>query len=306
MRIVQTIARWFISGEDAKEVHGNPDQVDWLRVIPFFLIHLGCLAVFWVGASLTACLTALALYWIRGISISAFYHRYFSHHAYKTSRVWQFIFALLGASAMQKGPLWWASYHRNHHRHADQEQDTHSPLVHGFLWSHMGWFLSRRNFFYDSAKVSDLLKFPELRLLDRYYFFVPLTLALVVFGIGVLLQHVAPQLNTNGWQMLVWCFFISTTALFHTTASVNSLSHSYGAKPFKTKDNGRNNVFLALLTFGEGWHNNHHYYPSSARIGFKWWEVDVTFYVLMLLEKAGIIWDLNFLQEERGVEDAVL
>jgi stearoyl-CoA desaturase (delta-9 desaturase) len=293
--ILQTVARWFISAApDTEGADSHSEQIDWVRVVPFIMIHVGCLFAILTGVSWVAFITALLLYWVRGISISAFYHRYFSHRTFKTGRISQFIFALFGASAMQKGPLWWAAYHRNHHRYADQIEDVHSPVVHGFMWSHMGWFLSKKYFSYDSTRVTDLARFPEIKLLDRFYFFVPLTLALTLFSVGVILQHAAPSLHTDGWQMLIWGFFISTTVLFHTTASVNSLAHKFGKRRYNTKDHSRNNWLLGWIAFGEGWHNNHHHYPSSVRLGFRWWEFDVTFYVLKALEKMGVIWDLRF------------
>ncbi len=293
--VYHTIIKWFVSSDTLEKgpLAGESEKIEWLRVFPFALIHLGCLLVIWVGFSWVALLMAFTLFLIRGVSISAFYHRYFSHRAFKTSRVCQFIFAVMGAMAMQKGPLWWVSYHRNHHEYPDQAQDVHSPVVHGFFWSHIGWILSNKNFFYDHNKVKDLMRFPELILVERFYFFIPLVLALALYLFGLALQHSFPSLGTSGWQMVVWGFFISTIVLFHTTAAVNSLTHQFGHRPFVTKDNSRNNAWLALITWGEGWHNNHHYFPASARIGFKWWEVDITYYFLKLMEKMGIIWDLR-------------
>lgn len=269
------------------------DRVHWSRVVPFIGMHVACLGVFFVGASTTAVMTALALYCLRMFAITGFYHRYFSHRAFKTSRAGQFVFALLGASAVQRGPIWWAAHHRHHHAFSDQEQDVHSPVQRGFLWSHMGWFLSRRHFSPDLSRVRDLLRFPELRLLDRYDILVPVVLAVGLFFVGVLLQRVAPELNTNGWQMLVWGFFVSTVVCYHATYSINSLSHRFGKRRYDTRDDSRNNFWLALLTGGEGWHNNHHYYPAAARQGFYWWEIDLTYYGLKLLAALGIIWDLK-------------
>src|SRR5690606_24900566 len=157
----------------------------------------------------------------------------------------------------------------------------------------MGWFLSRRHFSPDLSRVRDLLRFPELRLLDRFDILVPVVLAVGLFFLGVLLQRVAPQLGTNGWQMLVWGFFVSTVVCYHATYSINSLSHRFGSRRYATRDDSRNNFWLALITGGEGWHNNHHYYPAAARQGFYWWEIDLTYYGLKLLAALGIIWDLK-------------
>ena len=135
----------------------------------------------------------------------------------------------------------------------------------------------------DLTRVKDLLKYPELRFLDRFDVAVPAVLGVGVFLLGVLLKHVAPGLGTNGWQILVWGFFISTVAVYHGTYTINSLSHVFGRQRYKTGDASRNNPWLALITLGEGWHNNHHHYPASVRQGFYWWEFDITFYMLKLM-----------------------
>jgi stearoyl-CoA desaturase (delta-9 desaturase) len=256
-------------------------------------MHVACLAVIWVGFSGVAVAVTLALYLVRMFAITAFYHRYFSHRTFKTSRAGQFIFGLLGASAVQRGPIWWAAQHRYHHIHSDQPDDLHSPVQHGFFWSHMGWFMSQRHFEADLSRVRDLLKYPELRFLDRFDIAVPTALGVGVFFLGVLLEDVAPGLGTSGWQMLVWGFFISTVAVYHGTYTINSLSHVYGRQRYRTGDASRNNLWLALITLGEGWHNNHHHYPASVRQGFYWWEFDMTFYMLKLMSFCGLIWDLR-------------
>ncbi len=283
------------SGAGASRVGGPGDaaRIDWARVMPFLAMHAACLAVFWVGFSVAAISAALALYLLRMFAITAFYHRYFSHRTFKTSRSGQFIFGLLGASAVQRGPIWWAAHHRHHHLHSDQPDDIHSPVQHGFLWSHMGWFMSRRHFAADFRGVKDLLEYPELRFLDRFDIAVPAALGACVFFLGVLLQRFAPGLGTSGWQMLVWGFFVSTVAVYHGTYTITSLSHVFGRQRYRTGDASRNNVWLAIITLGEGWHNNHHYYPASVRQGFYWWEFDMTFYMLKLMSFCGLIWDLR-------------
>jgi stearoyl-CoA desaturase (delta-9 desaturase) len=205
----------------------------------------------------------------------------------------QFLFAVLGAACAQRGPLWWAAHHRGHHAHADTALDPHSPTLVGFMWSHMGWFLTPRAFGTDHARIPDLRVYPELRWLDRFDIAVPVLLGLATFGLGQLLEIFAPGLGTNGWQMLVWGFFVSTIVLFHATVTINSLAHRYGRRRFNTRDESRNNLWLALITFGEGWHNNHHFYPGSARQGFRWWEIDITYYGLRLLAACGLVWGLK-------------
>lgn len=291
-RVRHALGAWFDSSAVAAGA-GDEKRIEWLRVLPYLAMHLACLGVLWVGWSWTAVIVALALYALRMLAITGFYHRYFSHKAFRTSRTMQFIFALLGASAAQRGPLWWASQHRHHHAHADDEQDAHSPHRHGFVWSHTGWFMARANFATRMAMVPDLAKFPELRFLDRFDALVPLLLALGLYGAGELLAHFAPALGTNGLQLVVWGFVISTVVLYHATFTVNSLAHTLGWRRYATRDSSRNNLWLALLTFGEGWHNNHHHFPGSARQGFYWWEIDLTYYFLKLLAALGLIWDLR-------------
>lgn len=290
----RSLRQWFDS-EIAAIPDNDPraDRIDWLRALPFVALHLGCLGVLWVGISPVAVIVAVALYAIRMFALTGFYHRYFAHRTFRASRPVQFAFALLGAASVQRGPLWWAAHHRNHHRHADTTLDPHAPGVHGFLWSHMGWFLTPRAFRTDITRVPDLAKYPELRWLDRFDLAVPLLLALALFGLGALLEHIAPAWHTSGAQLVVWGFFVSTVVLFHATVTINSLAHRYGSRRFATRDDSRNNVWLALLTFGEGWHNNHHFCPGTVRQGFRWWEIDLTWYGLKLMACLGLVHDLK-------------
>lgn len=289
---IAAVLRWFDNSAKPSET-GDADRIDWLRVVPFIGLHLACLGVFWVGMSWFAASVALALYALRMFAITGFYHRYFSHKAFKTSRPMQFLFAAIGATSVQRGPLWWAAHHRHHHRHSDQPGDLHSPVQHGFFRSHMGWFLTRHAFATDSTAISDLARYPELRLIDRFDIVMPVVLAAALFALGGWLETAAPALETNAPQLLVWGFFVSTVVLFHATVTINSLAHQVGSRRFDTRDNSRNNWWLALLTFGEGWHNNHHHFPGSARQGFRWWEIDMTYYGLKLMSWLGLIWGLK-------------
>lgn len=295
-RIGRALSRWFDADHNRTEsapLGERADRIDWARILPFIGMHATCLAVIWVGWSPVAVLVALLAYFVRMFAITGFYHRYFSHRSFKTSRVGQFIFGLLGASAVQRGPLWWAAHHRHHHAYSDHPEDLHSPVQHGFLRSHMGWFLTVRGFRPDMRRVRDLMQFRELRWLDRFDILVPVAFAIGMFLLGVLLANVAPDLGTSGWQMLVWGFFISTVACYHGTYTINSLSHVFGRQRYRTGDASRNNWLLALITLGEGWHNNHHHYPNSTRQGFYWWEIDITYYILKVMSWLGIIWDLK-------------
>jgi stearoyl-CoA desaturase (delta-9 desaturase) len=276
----KSILGWLDNEAVAGAAAENARSIDWLRVLPYVALHAGCLGALWVGVSVTAVAAAVALYALRMFAITGFYHRYFSHGAFRTSRTAQFAFALLGATAAQRGPLWWASHHRHHHAHADSPADAHSARQHGFLWSHVGWFLARESFAARGALVKKLARYPELRFLDRYDSLAPLALGAILYAAG-------------GAQLVVWGLCISTVALHHATFTINSLAHRFGRRRYATEDDSRNNLWLALVTFGEGWHNNHHHFPSAARQGFYWWEVDLTYYGLRALAALGIVWDLK-------------
>lgn len=272
---------------------GNWRDIDWVRVIPFILLHLACISVFWVGFSWFAFYFAVVLYVIRMFAVTGFYHRYFSHRAFRTSRFTQFVMAVLGATAVQRGPLWWASHHRHHHAYSDDHKDSHSPFQHGFMWSHLGWFLASRNFSTQTHRVKELASFIELRMLDRFDVVVPILFGVAIYLLGDWLFAAYPEFGTNGLQLFIWGFVISTVFLYHGTFTVNSLAHVWGKRRYATKDQSRNNFFIALITLGEGWHNNHHHYPAAASQGFYWWEIDFTYYGLKLLSALGLIWELK-------------
>jgi stearoyl-CoA desaturase (delta-9 desaturase) len=271
----------------------HDEKIDVLGSLPFLSMHLACLFVFWTGISYAAVIVCLALYGLRMFGITAGYHRYFSHRSYQTSRVFQFLLGWLGAMAGQKGPLWWASHHRSHHRFSDTADDVHSPGVRGFWWSHVGWFLCNKYNWTDPQLVRDLVRYRELRFLNRFYFLPPAALAVLLLALGRFLQAAVPGLNTSGSQMLVWGFLVSTVLVYHGTFMVNSLAHVFGTRRFATRDESRNNLIIALITLGEGWHNNHHYAPSSERQGFYWWEIDISHCILKMLSWCGVVWDLQ-------------
>lgn len=296
--MIETAARQQVDSETL----GPPDRIDFLRSYAFTGVHLLAIASIATGFSWAALIAMLVTFWVRLFGITGGYHRYFSHRSFKTSRPMQFALAWLGASAGQNGPLWWVSHHRLHHRHADTEQDIHPPGIRGFWWAHAGWILCRRYAGYDKTVVKDLARYPELRFLDRNHMLAPLSLGLVLFGVGWWLEVAFPGLGTSRWQMVGWGLFISTVLLYHTTFLVNSAAHTSGTRRFDTDDDSRNNWWVALLTLGEGWHNNHHRYPSSERQGFYWWEIDVTHYALRAMEKLGLVWELRR-PPERAYED---
>ena len=256
-------------------------RIQWAPSIPFIAVHLAAIVgVVLLGWSWRGLGLAVGLYYLRMFGVTAGYHRYFSHRSFRTSRVFQFLLALLAMSSSQKGVLWWAGHHRTHHKHSDEAGDVHAVLRDGFLWGHVGWILSKKYHDTDEKRVGDLAKFPELVWLDRWWFVPPTALALILFAVG-------------GWFALVWGFFVSTMLLWHGTFTINSLTHMFGSRRYATTDNSRNNAILAAITLGEGWHNNHHYYQRSVQQGFFWWEVDPTYYGLKMLGWLGLVWDLH-------------
>jgi len=253
--------------------------VDRLTSVPFFLVHLLPFAAIWTGVSLFDVLLCVSLYLLRMFFITAGYHRFFSLRAFRTSRVMQFVLAFGGGMSAQKGALWWAAHHRHHHRHSDQVDDVHSPRK-GFWWSHAGWILCTK---YDATRldlIPDLARYPELRFLDRWHVLPPTVLGVACFLAG-------------GWSALWIGFFLSTVLTYHGTFLINSATHIFGRRRYATTDTSRNSLIMALLTFGEGWHNNHHHYQASANMGFYWWEIDLSYYGLLALQKLGIVWDLR-------------
>ena len=286
--------RWLVSDEPLAPLDTTEDdRIDRIRALPFIVLHVACLAVFWVGFSWIALTACIGFYILRMFFITAFYHRYFSHRTFRTSRSFQFVMAALGCTAGQRGPLWWASHHRHHHGHADDHEDEHSPNQHGLLWAHTCWFLTRGNYATRWRYVRDWARFPELRLLNRLDWLPLVAFAGGTYALGALLAAQAPALGTDGAQMLVWGFFVSTVALYHGTYTINSLAHRFGRRRFATDDSSRNNAWLSVITLGEGWHNNHHHYPAAVRQGFYWWEFDPTWYALVALSWTGLIGDLR-------------
>jgi len=264
------------------QVHND---IMYPNVVPFLSIHIGCIAAIWSGFTWQGVAICVVLYWLRMIAITAGYHRYFSHRAYSTNRAFQFILAFLAQSSGQKSVLWWAAKHRHHHLHSDTRHDVHSPRHKGFFYSHVSWIFYRQHDATDLTKVADFTSYPELIWLHKF----EILPAILVAGLCFLIA---------GWSGVVVGFLWSTVLLYHATFCINSLAHVQGRKRYVTGDDSRNNWLLALFTMGEGWHNNHHAYQSSARQGFRWWEIDVTYYVLVALSWLGIVWDLKMPPEQ--------
>jgi len=249
--------------------------------LPFLGVHLvalvGALVVLPSWGDVALC---LGVWYVRIFGISLAYHRYFAHRTFKTSRPFQFLLAFWAMTSAQKGVLWWAGHHRNHHRYTDMPGDPHSPARNGFFWSHMGWILSHRNADAPLDVIRDMARFPELRWLERWQYLPPALLAIALLLAG-------------GVHALIWGFFVSTVILYHTTFAINSVAHEFGKRVYPTTDTSRNNWVLSLLTAGEGWHNNHHFFCSSARLGFHWWQYDPTYLAIMAFAKLGLIWDVS-------------
>ena len=276
----------------------NPDYIQpgerrSLVIFRFIFLHVGTLGIFLVPFHPSLLVLLAITFFIRMFAVETGYHRYFSHRAYKTSRIYQFMLALLAQSTGQKGVLWWAMHHRHHHRYADTEKDIHSPLYKSFWGAHFGWVLEEKNLATDLRKVKDFAKFPELVFLNKYHYIPTLSLLLLIYYIG---EYSTWMPNVNGLQAVVWGFFFSTLLMYHITMTVNSVVHDKrfkGSRRFDTGELSRNNAWLAIPLTGAAWHNNHHRYPSAGRAGFYWWEIDLSYYLLRILQMIGVIWDLR-------------
>ncbi len=254
---------------------------------------LAILFVLQVGVSKPAFYVFLVNWFLTLIGIHLIYHRYFAHHSFETSRIFQFILGCIGAMGCQSGPIWWASLHRSHHRHSDQAGDPHSPVLNSFQYSHMGWLLNTQALRIDFNNVKDLSRFPELQLLEMHQFIPPIINLIIILWVAKSMGSALPTYINLEEQVLVWGFFMAIFASRQCTFAINSIGHRFGTRDHATQDNSRNNFILALFTIGSGWHNNHHAFPRSARHGFLWWQVDVAFYLLRFLERVGLVWNLH-------------
>ncbi len=280
--------RWATNAPEGGDDNAD-HRVQYWRMLPFAALHASCLAVLWTGVSKVAVAVAVFAYLARMFFITAFYHRYFSHRSFQAGRAMRFAMAVLGCTAGQRGPLWWTAHHRAHHAGADTASDPHSPRLRGFLHSHMLWFFTGGAFGTDRQRIRDWEGYPELALLERLWWLPFIAFGAGTYWLGEWLAAVWPATGTSGAQMLVWAGCISTVALYHATYTINSLAHRWGSRRFDTADDSRNNALLALLTLGEGWHNNHHRYPASARQGFYPGEIDISYLLLRLLSGLGLV-----------------
>ena len=281
-----------------KEIRNKPKLK---QEIAFIIVHLMPLAAIWTGASAFDWAVCIFLYFSRMFWVTGGYHRYFAHRSYKTSRFFQFIIAFMSQTSAQKGALWWASHHRVHHRTSDTPKDPHSMKVYGFWYSHVGWIVGPDYKETDYKIMNDYAKYPELVWLNKYHLVPPFLLAIIVMALGGIVNGgaITTMFTAAGFSTLFIGFFLSTVLLYHGTFSINSIMHKFGKQRYKSGDESKNNLILALITLGEGWHNNHHYYEVAARQGFFWWEIDITYYILKVFSWFGLIWDL------RGVPDHI-
>jgi stearoyl-CoA desaturase (Delta-9 desaturase) len=271
----------------------SEQKVALFIAIAMILIHLSTLLAFYTGVSTIALSIAILMYFVRGMGITVGFHRYFSHKSYKTNRFFQFILAFWGSLANEGGVLWWCSHHRNHHQNSDKPEDLHSPISHSFFQSHLGWMWSASCIEKNKVRCNDLSKFPELKFLNKYYGAIVIGQMLFFALLGELLR----PYGTNPLQMFIWGFCISTVANWHATFMVNSVCHVWGTQPYKSGDKSRNNLLVAILTHGEGWHNNHHMFGWSARNGLRWYQIDTSFYLLKTFAFFGIVKDLRIPQK---------
>ncbi len=259
-------------------------RVNWGPMIAILLIHLGALLAF-VPAFFTvkALVTAFVLQGLCGMGVTVGFHRLLTHRSFKTPKPVEYLLSWFGSLSWQGGPIRWTATHRLHHQHSDDENDPHSPR-HGFFWSHALWCFTFDPKFdpYDkfSQYARDLAR-------DRGHRFIERTTPLSQCVLAVLLYA------WGGWPCVVWGILVRLVYVYHATWFVNSASHIWGYRSFETTDDSRNLWWVALMSFGEGWHNNHHAYPRSARHGFKRWEIDITWLAIRMLKFVGLAHDLR-------------
>lgn len=268
-------------------------RLAWAVTSIMTAVHVACLGLIYTGISKVGAVVGLVMYCIRGLGVTAGYHRLLAHRSFKAGRLVQFVLAFCGSLAAQGGPLWWVSHHRTHHRHTETAEDPHSPVAHSFWRAHMGWMFQPESYRQTATNIKDLMKFPEIRFLQRHYLLILIAQVAALFGLGALLNATFPELGTSGLEFVFLGFALSTVLLWHGTFMVNSVCHRWGKRPYGQRNESTNNLWVALLTFGEGWHNNHHRFASSARHGLRWWQIDPTYYLLRFLSLLGLVSDLK-------------
>ncbi|MEO1430929.1 MAG: acyl-CoA desaturase [Cyanobacteria bacterium J06632_19] len=251
--------------------------LNWLHISFFVGLHFGILlAPFPAFFNWKAVGVALFLYWFTGgLGITLGFHRLITHRSFKTPKWLEYFLAFCGTLACQGGPIAWVGMHRIHHLHSDQPLDPHDSNK-GFFWSHIGWM------FYHSPAFDDVPRFTKDIKDDPFYIFLEKNMLLIQIALGVLL------LALGGWSFVVWGVFVRLIFVWHCTWFVNSATHKFGYQTYDAKDHSKNCWWVALLTYGEGWHNNHHAFQYSARHGLQWWEIDLTWMTIQLLQFLGL------------------
>ncbi len=259
----------------------STDRISPLTSFPFAAIHvLGIAGAFYTGWHPRLALAAFISYYVRMMGVTIGYHRFFSHRSFKTNRVFQFILAWWAECSVQKGALWWAAHHRHHHKYSDTPEDVHSPVQRGFWYSHVGWMLGDKYMETRTDRIRDFARYPELVFLDTHWYLPPVITGAVVWAVF-------------GLPVFIWAGLTATVLLWHGTFCVNSLAHVFGRRRYFTSDTSRNSFLIAMITSGEGWHNNHHFYQSTANQGWHWWQIDPSFYVIRLFQLVGLVWDVR-------------
>ena len=256
----------------------EPQRLNWPTTLVMVILHLGAIAALFMFSWRDLALTAFLLWFATGLGISLGYHRLHTHRSYQVPRALEYLFAICGALTFEGGPIFWVATHRIHHQKSDQHGDPHSPRD-GAWWAHVGWILwgdAKHNNTRLMAKYApDLAKDPFYVWLNNYHWVPNVVLAALLFAIG-------------GLPMMLWGSFLRVVIGLHATWLVNSATHMWGSRRFATRDDSRNNWWVALITFGEGWHNNHHAHPTSARHGLTWYELDLSWLQIKLMKFLGI------------------
>jgi fatty-acid desaturase len=259
----------------------QPEQLklSWVSVGFFTIVHALALLAPWFFSWSALGITILLHWFLGSIGICLGYHRLLSHRSFQVPKWLEYVIALIGAAALQGGPIFWIAGHRLHHAHTeDEEKDPYSARK-GFWWSHMLWILYPKSDFFDADKyfryAPDLARDPFYLWLDKYFL-----LLQIPVGVGLYLL--------GGWSYVIWGMCVRSVFLWHSTWFINSVTHMWGYRTFETNDNSRNLWWAAIVTYGEGWHNNHHAYPNVAKAGWRWWEVDVTWWAIQVLRAFGL------------------
>jgi stearoyl-CoA desaturase (delta-9 desaturase) len=268
--------------------------IAWPALIWIGILHLGALMAFVPGFfTWQALLVCVIGHWVTGgIGITMTYHRLLTHRSYAVRpRALEYLLTIIGCCASEGGAIGWVADHRRHHAFSDEEGDVHSPNR-GFGWAHMFWWMTpditsvHTNDYY-ARWAPDLQKDPIHRFLDKYFIVFPIATAAILYAIG-------------GMPWLVWGFFVRSVTVLHSTWLVNSATHIWGYRSYETRDTSTNLWWVAILTYGEGWHNNHHAFQTSARHGLRWWEVDMTYALLRAMSMVGLVYNLKLPKVGRG------